>query len=309
MRQPTALELVLAGDAEFVRLKTANAPAGDIQKRLDEIATEVCQKAGADELTRHMWFVYEETAPTYAKNPEHGNVPDALLAFMNHVPEYRGKYVPHVLDLGCGTGRDAVFMALQDPEARKQFMGRMKDGKSALERFGLPQKSFHVEGIDASRAMMSHAACLAEKYGFDQAWYGSRDHLLSSVRFAECIGMHHLRADRLRTFDGVWSSAALFMHTPKELIGLALDGVRRVLYGGGVFGVSYANNATNLPYDNLRYSRTGEIKYFSRPTPQMIVAAAALHGLDLFEEQYSDLEMAGEVKKDFFVTQFYRKHQ
>ena len=108
-------------------------------------------------------------------------------------------------------------------------------------------------------------------------------------------------------FDGVWSSAALFMHTPKACVESALTAVHRAVRQGGIFGVSYVNNALGLSYDDLRYSRTGAIKYFSRPDPELIAMMAHFVGLELVETQYSDLEMAGAVKENFFITQFFRK--
>lgn len=303
MRPMTRLEEVLSEDTEFARLKAANAPAGEVQKRLDEIATEVCRKVGDDELMWHMVIVYNETAATDAKSPEHGNVPDALLTFMNYIPDGA-----RVLDIGCGFGRDSVFMALRDSEKRQQFMGCMKDGKTALERFGVPGRSFHVTGIDSSSTMMAHASIFAEQYGFDPG-YGSRWGLPSSVCFAERMDMYHLRGDRLGRFDGIWSSSALFMHTPEALMRPAMGNVAALLKKDGVFGVTYARNTKVVPHDNLRYSRTGEIKYFSRPLPWEVITYAEAVGFVHCEEEFSDRVVGDTVQKDFFITQFFEKQK
>ncbi|MEK7118731.1 MAG: class I SAM-dependent methyltransferase [Patescibacteria group bacterium] len=299
MRLTTLLEAALLEDEEFAHLKAANTSAEAAQKRLDEIATKICEKVGADALIEHMRVVYDKTANTYSANPEHKHVPDALLTFMGYCSDRA-----HVLDLGCGFGRDATFMALRDPEVRKEFMGRMKDGKTAFERFGLPTKSIRVVGIDCSEQMVLAADRFAEAHGL---FTDPGD--FSDTVFLDRIDMHKIGGVPCfgELFDGVWSSAALFMHTPQTLIHPAFESVAKVLRFGGIFGVSYANNSGGLPYDNLRYSRTGEIKYFSRPTPRIVAVVASASGFILREEQYSDFEMAGKVQKDFFVTQFFQK--
>ncbi len=272
----------------------------EIQGVLDRISDEVCASLPPDDIIAHTNVVYEETAQAYAGNSEHDNIPDALLTFMNY---FTGD--AHILDVGCGSGRDAVFMALQDAELRKEFMHRLKDGKTALERFGMPRGSFDVCGIDASISMLRAADALVARCGFTP-----NDNGFLPVEFrATQDDMHMLweSTHMARVFDGVWSSAALFMHTPEPFIRSALGGVAYVLGLQGIFAVSYAHNASGLPYNNLRYSRTGEIKYFSRPTKEQIVKSAADVGLVLIHESFSDLEMAGQVKKDFFVNQIFQK--
>lgn len=299
MRPATSLEAALLEDAEFVRLKTANAKAETIQERLDEIAAEVCASVGPDALVAHMRVVYDKTEDAYSANPEHKHVPDALLTFIGYCSDK-----DYVLDLGCGFGRDATFMALRDWELRQEFMGRMKNGKTAFERFGLPQASVRVVGVDHSKAMELTADQFAEAHGLN---IDHNDPPTDTI-FIGGVDMHRL-TDPLwsKLFDGVWSSTALFMHTPQTLVHPALMGVAKVLRHGGIFGVSYANNTAGLPYDNLRYSRTGEIKYFSRPIPREVTAIAESLGFVLSTEQFDDLEMAGKVQKDFFITQFFRK--
>lgn len=295
MESQTALEKTIAS---YIRVRDGGA-FGEIQSALNGIATAVCQEVGPDVLVEHMRIVYDKTANTYSTNPEHKYIPDALLTFMGCCPDNA-----HVLELGCGFGRDAVFMALRDKELRKEFMGRVKDGKTALERFGLPTKSFRVVGVDYATSMELAADRFAQAHGLS-----TDPNDFPDTVFLGGIDMHALCAKFYwgKLFDGVWSSAALFMHTPQALISPALEGVAKVLRHGGIFGVSYANNSTSLPYDNLRYSRTGEVKYFSRPTAQEIMIAAEASGFVLCQEEYSDLEMGGATKKDFFVTQFFQR--
>lgn len=299
MGPTTRLEAELFNNSQYWFVRSIGGSPSEIQTTLDAIATEVCQEVGPAALVAHMRTVYDKSAEAYKGNPEHLHVPDVLLTFMNYLSD--GEYV---LDLGCGYGRDAVFMALRDWKLRQEFMGRMKDGRTAFERIGLPTKSFRVAGIDASVKMESAANQLAQAHGLHIAPLSSADTI-----FLGGVDMHDLQSicsDGM--FDGVWSSAALFLHTPQAFIQPALEGVARALRSGGIFGVSYANNLAGLPYDNLRYSRTGEIKYFSRPTPAKITRVAHDCGLALFQQDFSDFEMSGKVQKDFFATQFFQKN-
>ena len=299
MRDKTRLEVKLNENMHYAFIRASVIPA-EIQKVLDRVGNRVCVDLDPLALIEHNRIVYEETAHQYTQNVEHGYIPDALLSFMKKLHND-----DTVLDIGCGSGRDAVFMALRDRARRKRFMGRMLNGKTTYERFGVPSKSFFTLGIDASPSMIRSAIALAETNGF--TYRGPEApraeflceiadmHMLSSVETAEAL------------FDGVWSSAALFMHTPKEFIKPALEGVAHVLAENGIFGVSYVNVAPGTQYNNLRYSRTGEIKYFSRPQSAHIIAAASTVGLRLIEESFSDLDMAGKVKKAFFITQLFQK--
>ncbi|OGZ05743.1 MAG: hypothetical protein A2845_01180 [Candidatus Lloydbacteria bacterium RIFCSPHIGHO2_01_FULL_49_22] len=296
----TKLEERLFANVDYAFLRSVSGSPAEIQAVLDRISDMLCDDIDPIQLLAHNRVVYEETALQYAQNTEHEHIPDALIAFMNKL-----RNNDMVLDIGCGTGRDAVFMAISDRTLRKCFMGRMKDGKAAHERFGIPRKSFFALGIDASPGMVRSATAFAEAHGLTR-----RGGEAPRAEFlCEIADMHFLRTVETveGLFDGVWSSAALFMHTPQQCIAPALEGVAHVLRRGGVFGVSYFNSPIGVSYNNLRYSRTGEIKYFSRPQSAQIVLAAESAGLCLIEESLSDLEMAGTLKKDFFISQLFRK--
>jgi len=292
MRNPTKLELALADDGEFVRLQTEGITP-KIQTYLDSIATRVCEHVGDRELVEHMAVIYDETSAVYASNPDHGSVPDHLIEFMNHFSPSES-----VLDIGCGYGRDALFMSILPDSQRAKMMQRKKGGATALEWYGLPSVRLQVTGIDQSQEMISYA------------WNWSSEYLpmLGACADFERYDMHFLKSFHYENhYDGAWSSAALFMHTPPSLVLKALDGVHHILRRDGLFALSYANNATDESYHNLRYSRTREVKYFSRPTPGLIRSCAQDVGLELVSEDYSDLVMGSVVKPSFFVTQMYRK--
>jgi SAM-dependent methyltransferase len=302
IRERTELENALAENLDFAFVRGIGGSPEETQDVLDTIATDVCRSVGPRALVEHMRVVYGETAGVYAKNTEHLFVPDALLSFMN--ANFPTTEEPSILDLGCGFGRDAVFMSSRDVLLRKQFLGRTKDGKTAFERFGVPAQVFSVIGVDSSPLMAAEADQFALKHGL---W--SDKHVPApDLLFLGGIDMHDIDScGWFRVFDGIWSSAALFMHTPKECVGVALTAIHRALRQGGIFGVSYMNNASKLSYDNLRYSRTGAIKYFSRPEPELIAMMAHFTGLELVKTEYSDLEMAGKVQEHFFITQFFQK--
>lgn len=300
MREMTKLEERLFANVDYAFLRRVSGSPTGVQEVLDRISDTICDEVGPIDLLAHNRVVYEETALQYAQNSEHEHIPDALISFMNKL-----RNNDMVLDIGCGTGRDAVFMAISDRTLRKRFMGRMKDGKAAYERFGIPRKSFFALGIDASPEMVRSAIAFADAHGLTRR--GSEAPRAEFL--CEIADMHFLSTVETvaELFDGVWSSAALFMHTPQQCIEPALEGVAHVLRHGGVFGVSYSNNLAGASYNNLRYSRTGEIKYFSRPQSAQIAIAAESAGLHLIEESFSDLEMAGTLKKDFFISQLFRK--
>lgn len=302
IRELTELEQALAENMDYAFVRATGGSPKEIQDVLDTIATDVCRRVGPHALIDHMRVVYDETAHAYAENTEHLSVPDALLSFMN--ADFPTKEEPSILDLGCGFGRDAVFMSLCDGELRKQFLGRTKDGKTALERFGVPTQTFSVIGVDVSLAMAAEADQFALKHGL---WSG-KHFPVPDLSFIGGVDMHNIDpCGWFSVFDGIWSSAALLLHAPRECVGVALTAISRALQSGGVFAVSYFNNASKLSYDNLRYSRTGRVKYFSRPDPELIAMMAHFAGLELEEAEYSDLEMNGVVQENFFITQFFRK--
>lgn len=298
-RTKTALEQAIYADGRFFQAQSNGANAVELQKILDLISDKVCEAVGPEALVGHTAVIYEETAPIYSSNPIHWNIPDTLLAFMLYLRDD-----DFVLDVACGHGRDAVFMALKDKEIRKKFMSRLVDGQTTLERFGVPEDSFRVMGIDSSAQMIHSAKGLAMSSGLDVQNGGS------DISFASLfVDMHHLYklGSMKGVFEGVWSSAGLFMHTPRQLVEPALRGVAHALAQKGVFGVSYRNNSGVLSYHDLRYSETGEIKYFSRPSREEVIVSAERAGLSFIQEIYSDFTNKYEMKKDFFVTQFFRK--
>ena len=109
-------------------------------------------------------------------------------------------------------------------------------------------------------------------------------------------------------FSGIWSCAALFTHTPLELLDVALHSVSSSISQDGIFFVSYTNGQATGIYDKLLLSSTGIIKYFSQPNPKQITDIAERYNLYLEKEKFNDFEVNGVIKKkNLFVSQFFRK--
>lgn len=272
-----------------------------VQKALDEIAESVLAEMKTIDIIDHTTKIYNDTVEEYVKNPHTKNIIPELLDFMSMVPN-RGK----VLDIGCGPGRDAFFMTVQDPNFREMFMEKIKGGVSVLQELHLSEKTFQVHGIDSSVKMLRHA--LEKKKKFLECGLLTSENLPCS-----CFSVQemHGRDDGYSSqcdFDGIWSCAALFTHTPKSLIGPAIKSVSSCLRTGGVFFTSYTNGVTEGVPEKLLLSSTGKIKYFSHSDPREIEDTAKKYSLELIKESFSDYEINGKViKKDLFVSQFYRK--
>ena len=296
----TELEQALALNATYAFVRGVGGGREEIQSVLDRIGPEICKEVGAAFLVEHTRIVYERTAGMYAKDPKHKDISDGLISFMNYLSDGE-----QVLDLGCGPLlRDALFMSLPDEQFRSSYMGRIKDGRPMRMRISIPAQSFRVTAVDGSRSVVRHALATAM----------SATDIIEDRRVKEKMSidildgdMHDCASLGEQPFDGVWSSAALFMHTPQELLRPALEHVASVIKSGGIFGVSYANNSAGLSYDNLRLSSTRAIKYFSRPTPTQIASLAESAGFLLREEQFDDFETGGVLKKNFFIVQFFQK--
>lgn len=277
-----------------------SAPQNEKQKVLDEITPVVLQHVEPQDLVTHAREVYDATADEYAKNPHTKDIIDELVQFMFMLPDGA-----RVLDVGCGVGRDSLFMSVKNEEFRKEHMGRMKDGMPTREKLCIPQKTFVVTGIDNSLKMLA----LAQERSVQLIQQGLITHQTSPTFDYE--DMHTIDIDPQYypgDFDGVWSCTALFTHTPAQMFGLAMDSVSRVLKSGGVFFASYTNGAADGQHDKLLLSSTGRVKYFSQPSPEEITNLAEQYGMVLKAQMFSDFEIRGKViKENLFVSQFFKK--
>ena len=279
---------------------TSHFQPKDRQTRLDEVTqTVICQLSPQDILD-HMKVVYDETVDEYVANPHNQMVVDELIEFMSLLPEGA-----RVLDVGCGPGRDILFMSTRNRSFRLTLMGRPKNGKKTSEKYNVPTTALRATGLDQSNAMI--AKSLLEELKLEVR--GKETTFSYKPKFL--VGdMHHLpKLDDFagKPFAGIWSCTALFTHTPRELINPAMQSIIRLLDKSGVFFTSYLNRLGG-PYDKLLLSSTGKIKYFSHQNPEEIAEVAKACGLTLQSQSFSDFEIQGKVvKKDFFVSQLFRK--
>ncbi len=277
-----------------------SAPQSEKQKVLDEITPAVLGRVEPRDLVIHAREVYDATADEYAKNPHTKDIIDELVQFMFMLPDGA-----RVLDIGCGVGRDSLFMSVKDEAFRKEHMGRMKGGISTREKFCIPQKTFAVTGIDNSLKMLALA-----KERSSQLIQKSLITYKTSPTF-DYEDMHTIDIDpqySLGDFDGIWSCTALFTHTPVQMFQLAMGSVSGALKSGGVFFASYTNGVADGQHDKLLLSSTGRVKYFSQPSPEEITDLAEQHGLILKAQMFSDFEIRGKViKENLFVSQFFKK--
>jgi SAM-dependent methyltransferase len=292
----TKLERVLESNPAY-RLARNSV---DVQKNIDAITEEVCAKLSPKDILAHTKAVYDTTALMYVAHEDHRMIIPELMDFME-LPE-----LPHgsrILDLGCGPiARDTLFFANTSRAFRAVFMGRRKNGiPLSLERVPL-QRAYRVTAVDGSAVTLDMA-----EFNFVETMkvLSVKGDIMFTPQF-ELADMHDLSSIN-GAYDGVWSCAALFTHTPRELIGPALCSVAQLLRDKGIFGVSYPCGKEGMSYDSLLASRTGRIKYFSRPTPECIINEAQSVGLTLLRQASGDLVRGGEIKKDFFVTQFFQK--
>jgi len=269
---------------------------------LDEITEEVLEQLSVDDICRHVREIYDETVEEYETNPHTKNVVDELLDFMSLIPNEE-----RVVDVGCGAGRDTLFMACDNSHLRAMVMQREKDGERTIDKYDIPSHKFIVFAIDSSIAMVEMTkqkimdankpigTVLADAYQMDM--HGFADKILN-----------YYDAGLKRKFDGVWSCTALFTHTPQSLCRSAMEQVSQILKPKGIFFVSYTNGRAEGRYNKLLMSSTGHIKYFSQPLPEDIVQLAEEYGLRLMVESFADFVINGKVlKENLFVSQFFEK--
>jgi len=301
MIKKTNLEKALEENGEYRYVMAIKGTPEEIQSVLDRISAPLCAQLSTEDIVAHVRAVYDATAETYADHPEHQHVIDALLEFIE-LPHLRDG--DNIIDLGCGPSvRDTFFLSCTNKDIRSALMGRTQDGVSTRERFAVPRIGFNVLAVDGSSRVVQFATwkLMTKK----DEWRSTGIHFFrSGVALAD---IHDVSSTIDGTFHGVWSCASLLTHTPRALVHRALVSIASILESKGVLGVCYPSRNKG-DYDNLRYSRTGRVKYFSRPEVSEIVSEAEVAGFQLIYESRADLERDGNIQKDFFTTQFFQKY-
>lgn len=265
----------------------------EIQSKLDDLTPDIIGRLNDSEICVSTRQVYDETAAEYEKNPHTRKVIPELPEFMEMVPDKA-----LVLDMGCGHGRDTLFMSLSDPELRRSLM--KNPGQKP------PDKTFSVVAVDGSIELLSLAEA---KYARAVDERGSSR--CESVAFINRDMHSNQGYERMfgkNFFRGIWSCAALFTHTPESHLDQTLSGMAKILTPGGIFFTSYTQQEENGRYNKLLLSSTGRIKWFSHPQAEQITNLAAQNGLRLLKSRYSDFEQKGHpIQKNLFVSQFFIK--
>ncbi|OGY63715.1 MAG: hypothetical protein A3I89_03625 [Candidatus Harrisonbacteria bacterium RIFCSPLOWO2_02_FULL_41_11] len=272
----------------------------EAQERLDSITPQAMELLTSKDVVSHMQNAYSLTVPEYLANPHNQYIIDELIEFMGLLPE--GAFV---LDLGCGPGRDTIFMSCKNNDFRLSQMKGETNGKKTADKYSIPQNALRVAGLDQSPEMITKAELAV------QFLENSGKQFVYKPIFS--VGdMHNFSSLNMITykplFSGIWSCAALFTHTPLELLDVALHSVSSSISQDGIFFVSYTNGQATGIYDKLLLSSTGIIKYFSQPNPKQITDIAERYNLYLEKEKFNDFEVNGVIKKkNLFVSQFFRK--
>lgn len=267
------------------------------QLALDEITKEVLSQLAPEEILAHNLKVYSETIGHFTAAPEHQNIIDELVLFMNLGEIPNGS---KIVDLGCGFGRDALFMSCSDFNFRERMMQRMTNGITTVQKYLVPTKAFQILGIDGCPQMIESAYEKREAALIENKFDSLPLFILSDI--------HDLDPFLLHPVAGIWSCAALFTHTPKPLVGKVLAAIKATLGDNGIFGVSYTQSFSEDTYDKLLLSRTGKIKYFSQPTASYIENEAGKLGFRKIYQNQNDFSREGKtVAKSLLVTQFFQK--
>jgi SAM-dependent methyltransferase len=277
------------------------------RETLDNICDEVVAALSPRDLCESTTAVYGDTAEEYGKNPHNTEIIDEFVMLMNMLAP--GALM---LDLGCAYGRDTFFASVPDPWFRAGYMGRTKEknGKTTLEKFPVPEHGLRVVGMDGSQSMIEAAKARQaelEKEGMVVGIGHYPRFILGDMHGNFSFLLQERDGSPFR-FDGIWSCASLFTHTPRELIGPALANAARALLPGGVFFVSYTNGRSSGRYNKLIPSSTGRIKWFSHPDPDEIVSLAAKNRLKLIEDStFDDYTRGADLAKDLFASHFFKK--
>ena len=279
-----------------------NLDPKEAQARLNKLTQNVISEMTPSDILNHMENVYNETVIEYVSNPHNQGIVDELIEFMDLLP-----WGATVLELGCGPGRDALFMSCPDKDFRLSLMNRLRtrDNKTVAEKYLVPEIVLRVTGIDQSKSMIT--ACLEALMSLKTV--GMSPAYEPQFLIADMHDLHSLPPKLIEErFNAVWSCTALLVHTPHSLIHPTLQQISDILMPNGVFFISYIREQAAGKYDNLLLSSAGPIKYFSQPDPEKIAEIAKEYELSLEQQTFSDMEVNGQIKKkDFFVSQLFRK--
>lgn len=315
MDKLTKLENVII---ETFNLKNQKKIAALTQDQLDKKTEQIIKKLTPQDLIDHTREIYNRTINRYKTDPHsQEGIVDELILFMNLLKE--GDLV---LDLGCGSGRDTLFMTTTNPNIRKSLMQRIRNGKRTIEKYSPPEKTLKVVALDSSEEMLRTVwGVIAQKKSTIKNLpiliQGDMHDLRGAWTFCAPPGEYSNSLKTIfndwqpkRAFHGIWACTSLFVHTPKELIESTVKLWSNCLFIGGKFCLSYINGKTTGRYNKLLRSSSGNIKYFSQPNPDKIRKIAKECGLKELLFRITDFEIKGRlIRKNFFVSHIFEKEK
>jgi len=263
------------------------------QDQLDKHANKIMNLLSAKDLIQHTRYVYNKTVSHFNNDPHiTEGVIDTLILFVDQLNE--GDFV---CDIGCGNGRDLLFMATKDIELRKKMMQRISYRERLSDRFLIPTQALEVVGLDVSEKMIEIARKNTNNY-------------IKTFRYYPMFirgDMHAWRCcDEL--FNGIWSCTSLLVHTPKSLIEPSIKKMAKSLTIKGKLGLCYIQEQISGQYNKLFLSSTGNIKYFSQPRPGLIKKIAEKYGLKEIFFGITDYEIENKlIQKNFFANHIFEK--
>ncbi len=278
---------------QVLNIKTESDFKKITQYQLDRHAEEIISLLSAQDLIDHTRYVYDKTTKHFDNDPHiTEGVIDELIEFMKKLNDN-----DFVYDLGCGNGRDTLFMATKSIELRKKMMQRISQGKKTIDKFSVPKKTLWILAMDISREMLKTACKTIDNYS-------------KTFNFRPAFLRGDMHALKLYTglFHGIWSCTSFLVHTPEELIEPSLKIFARLLKPKGKFGLCYIQEQPAGKYNRLILSSTGYIKYFSQPNPKIIQKIAKKCSLNEIFFRITDYEIKGKlIQKDFFANHIFEK--
>ncbi len=279
-----------------LNIKTKNDLKKITQTQLDKYTEEIINFLFPSDLIEHTRTVYNRTIGHFNSDPHiTEGVVDELIVFMKRLNENE-----LVCDLGCGNGRDTLFMTTGSSKLRNKLMQRASQGKRTTDKFSVPRKRLKVIALDLSEEMLKAASKIIARYA----------NTIDLAHFPVIVrgDMHSLSSSRSGIFDGVWSCTSLFVHTPKQSATSSLKTLTKLLKYKGKFCLSYIQEQKPGKYNKLLLSSTGNIKYFSQPNPDFIRTITEKLGLKEIYFRATDFEVKGKlIQKEFFANHIFEK--
>jgi SAM-dependent methyltransferase len=281
---------------------------------LKVIADDLTEFFDENELVKLAMDAYDSTPAYYDdadKNPHTRYIIPELVDFMGMMPDDG-----LVLDLGCGHGRDSLYMVSQG--------GRESLHNPEKEYSDVPTKTLRVVPYDGSLELLK----ITGKKLFD---YKEKVPLLVEGDFSKPkhTAFMHTNLSELSAkvdntlrgyksepiFDGIWACTSLLIHTPASRIEGAIKYWSSLVKEDGIFAAGYFNPVLKAPV-SYRLSQgvneeTGEptVKVFMAPPLKLIRDSFAEAGMELISGLSSDyVDNSRNIDKPaFFLNDVYRK--